>query len=307
MDRWNGFLKISLNPNTNSHYNVAASLCISPSSKTLIVPSANAIFFNGDRVEGTGNPLIERLSDTRNIAEILVSKLGVTVNAYVVEASNFNGSFVVYDDFIPSVNSWGKPKCYDPRGFPASNATVLLLSKCLEEAKKLVHGEQQEPLAGASTSCTRPPKTILFGFSKGGIILNQLVTELAYSKLESPITPTCIILDSRDVFLNNIYEIHYIDVGLNSAGAYITDHSVIEKIAENRTSEIRFVLHGTPRQWCDRRRPWIREEKDILFQMLEDAARKTAGQVQVLNRFYFSDRHPNLQMHFEIIESLDVS
>lgn len=97
------------------------------------MPSANAIFFSGDRVEGTGNPVIERLSDSRNIAEILVSKLGASVNAWVVEASVFNGPFAVYREFIPSVNSWGEPRSYDPNGFPASSSTFLLISKCLEE------------------------------------------------------------------------------------------------------------------------------------------------------------------------------
>ena len=97
------------------------------------MPSANAIFFSGDRVLGTGNPVIERLSDLQNIAEILVSKIGGSVNAWVVEASMFNGPFASYKDFIPSVNQRGEPKSYDPTGFPASRATVSLLSNCLKE------------------------------------------------------------------------------------------------------------------------------------------------------------------------------
>lgn len=97
------------------------------------VPSANAIFFNGDHIEGTGNPVIERLSDLQNIAKILVSKFGGSINAWVVEASVFNGPFAVYKDFIPSVNQRGEPKSYSPIGFPASRTTVSLLSDCLEE------------------------------------------------------------------------------------------------------------------------------------------------------------------------------
>lgn len=97
------------------------------------VPSANAIFFNGDRIEGTGNPVIERLSDLQNIAKILVSKFGGSINAWVVEASVFSGPFAVYKDFIPSVNQRGEPKSYSPIGFPASRTTVSLLSDCLEE------------------------------------------------------------------------------------------------------------------------------------------------------------------------------
>lgn len=34
------------------------------------MPAANAIFFLGDRVEGTGNPVIERLSDMQNVSDL---------------------------------------------------------------------------------------------------------------------------------------------------------------------------------------------------------------------------------------------
>lgn len=97
------------------------------------VASANAIFFNGDRVQGSGNTVIERLSDIEHIAKILVSKFGGSINAWVVEASTFNGPFAVYKDFIPFVDQWGDPKSYSPIGFPASTSTVLLLSNCLEQ------------------------------------------------------------------------------------------------------------------------------------------------------------------------------
>lgn len=99
----------------------------------LQVPIANAIFFCGDRVERTGNPLIEKLSDLQKLSEIIVSKFGSSINAWVIEASVFNGSFAVYKDFIPSVNQYGEPKAYSPIGFPASTSTISLLSNCLEQ------------------------------------------------------------------------------------------------------------------------------------------------------------------------------
>ncbi|KAF8380574.1 hypothetical protein HHK36_028062 [Tetracentron sinense] len=319
MDRWSGVLRVSLDPNFRSQYRVAASLCLSPSSKTLTVPSANAIFFNGDQVEGTGNLVIERLSNTRNIADILVSKLGVSVNAWVVEASIFNGPFAVYKDLIPSVNSWGEPKSYSPDGFPASTSIALILTKCLEEVKNVIPGEQQEqsPI-GVSASCLPQPKTVILGFSKGGTVLNQLVTELAYSKVESAGILTLvknqqenqIVPCSKESFLNSISEIHYVDVGLNTAGAYLTDHVVIERISKRfmqGAAGIRFVLHGTPRQLCDSRRSFIRDEKDRLLQLLEEEARRSGKKLLVCERLYFANRPPNLQMHFEIIERLDMS
>ncbi|XP_048335559.2 uncharacterized protein LOC107435145 isoform X1 [Ziziphus jujuba] len=318
MDRWTGVLKVPLYPNGRAFYQVAASLCLSPTSKNLTVPSSNAIFFSGDRVAHTGNPVIERLSGLQTIAEILVSKIGGSINTWVIEASVYNGPFAVYKDFIPSVNQWGEPKSYNPVGFPASRSAITLLSNFLEELKSVNSWIQQEPLS-ASTAASKiyMPKTLIFGFSKGGTVVNQLIAELGFSeeqpehreysesKKEFQIIPS-----TKESLLNSISEVHYIDVGLNSAGAYITDHEVIEKISrivvqENR--EIRFVLHGTPRQWCDSRRSWIRDEKDKLLHVLESEAGRSGGKLQVSERFYFGDCTPNLQMHFEIIEKLDVS
>ncbi len=83
--------------------------------------------------------MIERLSNLQKIAEILVSKFGGSVNAWVIEASIFNGPFAVYRDFIPSVNRWGEPKSYSPAGFPASTSTISLLSNCLKEVCNFIY------------------------------------------------------------------------------------------------------------------------------------------------------------------------
>lgn len=157
MDHWKGVLRVPLGPSSNSYCRVAVSLCLSSFSSSLLVsfhlifvvlfyicttsesnfwwqvPSANAIFFSGDRVEGTRNPVIERLSDLQNIADNLVSKFGASINAWVIEAPVFNGPFAVYRDFIPSVNRWGEPKFYSAAEFPASSSTISLLSNCLKE------------------------------------------------------------------------------------------------------------------------------------------------------------------------------
>ncbi|KAL6499452.1 hypothetical protein OROHE_026115 [Orobanche hederae] len=321
MDRWSGVLKIQLYPNSSTIYRVAASLGLSSSHKNLVVPSGNAVFFSGDRVEGTENPVIERLSDPQTIAEILVSKFGGSINAFVVEASIFNGPFAVYKDFIPSVNENGEPKSYDATGFPASTTLVLLLSKFLAEAKNVIMGKQKEPyhLTESSSLFSCKPKTALLGFSKGGIVLNQLLTEFAFS---SELRPTAmnvgglatneferIVPTSKEHLFNSLSEIHYVDVGLNTKGAYLSDGEVVGRICEQiaqRAFGIRFVLHGTPRQWCDERRIWIREEKNALLGLLMKGARMDmTGKLQFRERLYFPHRLRDLQMHFEIIDVID--
>lgn len=315
MERWSGILKIQLHPDSSTFYRVAASLGLSSSSKKLAVPSGNAIFFSGDRVEGMGNPVIERLSDPQKIAEILVSKFGGSINAFVVEAPIFNGPFAVYKDFIPSINEYGEPTSYDATGFPASTSLVLLLSKFLAEAKTVILGKQKEPyLTEAPSSLPCKPQTALLGFSKGGTVLNQLITEFGFSEVQSTDLPVngddWIIPTSKERLFNSISEIHYVDVGLNTEGAYLTNTDVIDRISEGlaqRHLRIRFLFHGTPRQWCDERRVWIRKEKDALVRLLKGAAQRNTGKLLLRERLYFPSKLPDMQMHFEIIDVMDVS
>ncbi|XP_039166989.1 uncharacterized protein LOC120292709 [Eucalyptus grandis] len=138
MDRWSATLKVPIHAKGAARCRVAVSLRLSPSSEALLAPSANAVFFNGDRVGGTGNPVVERLSDPQAIADVLVSKFGGAVDAWVVEASTFNGPFAVYKEFVPSANKYGEPRSYGHVGFPASSSTVSLLANCLEEAKNVL-------------------------------------------------------------------------------------------------------------------------------------------------------------------------
>lgn len=257
--------------------------------------------------------MIERLSNLERIAEILVSKFGGSVNAWVIEASTFNGPFAVYKDFIPTVNSWGEPKSYNPKGFPASVSTVTLLLNCLQQAKHFISRRHEDSYeAGVPLPYLPQPKTLILGFSKGGTVLNQLVSELGMDG--GPVNihegQNQMIPRSKESLLDSIAEIHYVDVGLNSAGAYINEGDVIERLSKRlmqRASGIRFVLHGTPRQWCDSRRVWIKCEKEKLLQLLRLGAQSSGGKLQVCERFYFADKPPSLQMHFEVIENLEVS
>ncbi|GAB2290068.1 hypothetical protein Dimus_024359 [Dionaea muscipula] len=310
MERWSGILKVPVSTKSAAQCRVAASLCVSPHSKDLTVPSANAIFFPGDQVQGTGNPVIERLSDLQTIADILVSKFGASVNAWVIEASNFNGPFAVYKEFVPSVNCSGEPRSYDPNGFPASTSISAVLSKFLEEWEKTV-AVKERCHSDLAAACSHLPETYVLGFSKGGTVVNQLFSELGASvvastgKMGNQIIPC-----SRESLLGSIAQIHYVDVGLNTSGAYLTDDSVMKKVGERvmqRQKGLLVALHGTPRQWSDTRRDWICREKDICARLLETEARRTVGKLQVCERFYFPDKSPDLQMHFEIIEKLDIS
>ena len=136
------------------------------------------------------------------------------------------------------------------------------------QAKKVILGTQVDTKSGLSPSCSfSRSKTFILGFSKGGAVLNQIVTELGFSDIGSNANSPdvgqlmgrkfagseeiYVVPKTKEDLLNSISEIHYVDVGLNSAGAYLTNHDVFERISKRLmqgASELRFILHGTPRR-----------------------------------------------------------
>ncbi|KAL5211530.1 hypothetical protein ABZP36_022377 [Zizania latifolia] len=315
MDRWTGVLHVPLSRGGPT-FRVAASLIFSP-AKTLAVPRANAILFTGDRVRGSGEPAIERLSDAAYLAGLLAGKLAGEANAWVVDAACFSRSLAVYRELVPSVDAVGDPRRYDPTGFPAAAGVANILAHCVREIQSTITGvamkdsaRNQDPNASMLSYC--PPRTIILGFSKGGVVVNQLVTELACLASEpTPAVSTHNLLvpvSASDV-LSSISEFHYVDVGLNCAGAYITDHAVIKGIINyvlHTSKNLRFVLHGTPRQWSDPNRPWIRMEKDKMLNLLQDGAQKCEGRLVLSEKRYFDGKPGSLLMHFEILQVMDI-
>ncbi|KAJ3680576.1 hypothetical protein LUZ60_016854 [Juncus effusus] len=312
MDRWTGLIDAPLSSG-GPPFKIAASLLLSP-SKTLSVPDINAIFFRGDRVERTGDPVIEKLSNSENLLEIIISKLGGNrlINAWVVEPPTYNNNFAVYKEMVPGINSFGDPKEYIPIGFPASSCLVKIISNCLNQIQnRLCKNISKENIPSISPTFS-VPKTVILGFSKGGTVINQLVSELAFfvpvshtSSNQNYIFPV-----SYEDFLYSISEFHYIDVGLNCAGAYITDKNIFKNIVNyllDKEKYISFFMHGTPRQWNDLNRPWIKKEKDKTVNLLQEEGFRSEGKLKVFERFYFGDERPSLCMHFEIIDVMDLT
>lgn len=325
MDRWTGVLHAQISQG-GPPFRVAASVILSP-TKTLAVPRANAILFTGDRVRDTGEPAIERLSDASYLAGLLAGKLAGEANAWVVDAACFAGSFAVYRELVPSVDAVGDPKRYDPTGFPAATGVANILAHCVGEIQNMISrgslknsADIQHPTASL-LSCS-PPRTIILGFSKGGVVVNQLVTELscwASKSLKNPVavsqpSPSLSTINlgvaaSTSDVLSSISEFHYVDVGLNCAGAYITDHAVIKEVANyvlHTSKNLRFVLHGTPRQWSDPNRSWLRKEKDTMLQLLQDEAQRCEGKLLLSEKKYLDGKPRSLLMHFEILEVMDI-
>ena len=77
--------------------------------------------------------MIERLSDAAHIARVLAGKLCGETNAWVVDAECFAGPFAVYRELVPSVNTAGDPKGYDPTGFSAATGVANIFAHSVAE------------------------------------------------------------------------------------------------------------------------------------------------------------------------------
>jgi hypothetical protein len=115
-------------------FRVQASL-ICNASNSVVVPESNAVFFVGDRVTDSGNPVVDRLSQLENIAAAVQPKLGPAANLWIIEPSRYMGPFACYENILPSLTASGEPMGYKPKGLPAARACLSILQDCLEQVK----------------------------------------------------------------------------------------------------------------------------------------------------------------------------
>ena len=55
--------------------------------------------------------------------------------------------------------------------------------------------------------------------------------------------------------MQNLGEVHFLDVGLNCRGAHLTDPQVVQSLSKAISTacpKLTIHLHGTPRQWGER-------------------------------------------------------
>ncbi|NXX44523.1 CB069 protein, partial [Tricholaema leucomelas] len=124
----------------------------------------------------------------------------------------------------------------------------------------------------------------LIGFSKGCVVLNQLLYELKEAKKDK----------NTDAFLKNIKAIYWLDGG-HSGGSntWVTYPEVLKELAE---TGIEVHAHVTPYQVFDTMRSWIGREHEKFVQILEGFG------VEINDQLHFADNVPSLENHFRVHE-----
>ena len=204
---------------------------------------------------------------------------------FVVEPTQVTAQgFAVFESLLPSTTASGEPAAgYNARGLPASRQLHGLLA----HVWSAVAPERAAPA---------PAPLVVCGFSKGGVVCNQLLAEVA----QLPDVPAD--QPGAAQLLARVTAVHLLDVGLSCRGAYLTDPAVATALGRQcAASELRVCLHGTPRQWRDPSRRWLGMEKERSLAVLRGAG------VRVACREYFEDEPPSLEMHFRCVDAFDLA
>ncbi|KAM6177910.1 mitochondrial protein C2orf69 homolog [Rhynchocyon petersi] len=124
----------------------------------------------------------------------------------------------------------------------------------------------------------------LIGFSKGCVVLNQLLFELKEAKKDKNI----------DAFIKSIRTMYWLDGG-HSGGSntWVTFPEVLKELAQ---TEIVVHTHVTPYQVRDPMRSWIGKEHKKFVQTLGELG------MQVTSQLHFAKEAPSIENHFRVHE-----
>ncbi|XP_030066363.1 UPF0565 protein C2orf69 [Microcaecilia unicolor] len=138
------------------------------------------------------------------------------------------------------------------------------------------------PISFGSPSLPDSVSFSLVGFSKGCVVLNQLLYELNEAKIDKDINS----------FITNIKAMYWLDGG-HSGGSntWVTCPRLLKGFAQ---TGITVHTHVTPYQVQDSMRSWIGKEHKKFVQILTEYG------VQVNNQLHFADEPPSLDNHFRV-------
>lgn len=124
----------------------------------------------------------------------------------------------------------------------------------------------------------------LVGFSKGCVVLNQMVYELAGARADPELSP----------FINRISDIYWLDGGHpGGSETWVTDKQVLKELA---SSGVAIHTHVTPYEVCDPMRAWVGRENGRFIKILEEFGACPN------QKLHFEDEPPSIENHFRVIQ-----
>lgn len=190
-------------------------------------------------------------------------------------------TFSCFDNFVQG-DSMGNPT------YSSDHNSLQHLSGLLNSIKKQIFEEKNDN--SYQTSDAFGP-LMLLGFSKGIVVLNQLIHELAQYQESGRHLPDNI----------NLQRFVFMDGGHNGGpgSIYVTQENVLTKFV---SYNIGVDLMVTPYQDKDSRRPWIHKESKSFVRLL------TQLHAPVTKTLYFEEESlggASIDTHFNIIDMLE--
>lgn len=137
---------------------------------------------------------------------------------------------------------------------------------------------------GGSDSLPPGFSLTLVGFSKGCVVLNQMVYELAEARLDPLVS----------AFIHCITEMYWLDGGHpGGSETWVTDKQALKELA---ASEVSVHAHVTPYEVCDPMRAWVGREYRLFIQTLEEFG------ASLSKKLHFKDEPPSINNHFRVIQ-----
>lgn len=202
-------------------------------------------------------------------------------HVWVVRASRmYLHKFSCYQHFV-DCNMFGAPEhaAYSPKRGAFCHLRSLL-SNALHRAD-LPHLPPPESAPDGSL----PPdlSLTLVGFSKGCVVLNQLLYELPGALADPHMAP----------FVRRVSDMFWLDGGHpGGSDTWVTDREVLKELAG---SGISVHAHVTPYEVRDPMRAWVGREHGLFVQTLEELGACPS------NKLHFEDEPPSISNHFRVI------
>ncbi|XP_040005331.1 UPF0565 protein C2orf69 homolog [Xiphias gladius] len=200
---------------------------------------------------------------------------------WVVRASRmYLHKFSCYHNFVES-NMFGAPEhsTYSP-DFGAFRHLRALLSHGMERAD-LPNPLQPE---GGADGIPSGFSLALVGFSKGCVVLNQMVYELGGARADPQMSP----------FIKCVSAMYWLDGGHpGGSETWVTDKQVLKELA---ASGVSIHAHVTPYEVCDPMRAWVGREHGHFIKTLEEFGACPS------KKLHFEDEPPSIENHFRVIQ-----
>ncbi|KAM6934519.1 mitochondrial protein C2orf69 homolog [Xenentodon cancila] len=200
---------------------------------------------------------------------------------WVVRASRmYLHKFSCYHNFVES-NMFGAPEHspYSP-DCSAFHHLRALLSNGMERAKL---PNPLQPIGGAESTPSGFSLTVV-GFSKGCVVLNQMVYELPGARADPQMSP----------FIKCISDMFWLDGGHpGGSETWVTDKQVLKALA---ASGVSIHAHVTPYEVCDPMRAWVGREHGHFIKTLEEFGACPS------KKLHFDNEPPSIENHFRVIQ-----